>query len=73
MPLCSGARGGAIQPMVSPWRAARDAVRLVILPEIIPAQWWQNLLHNQRALLIHAALLFKSGVIVTAVPYHLAQ
>jgi hypothetical protein len=73
MPLCSGARGGAIRPLVSPWRAARGAVRLVILPEIIPAQWWQNLLHNQRALLIQAALLFKPGVIVTAVPYHLAQ
>jgi len=31
----------------------------VILPEIIPAKRWQNLLHNQRALIIQAALLFK--------------
>ena len=45
----------------------------VLLPEVIPAQWWQNLLHNQRALLIRAALLFTPGVIVTAVPYHLAR
>jgi len=43
----------------------------VILSEVIPARWWQNLLHNHRALLIRAALLFKPGVIVTAVPYHL--
>lgn len=41
--------------------------------EIIPAQRWQNLLHNQRALPIQAALLSKPGVIVTAVPYHLAR
>ncbi len=45
----------------------------VILPEVIPARWWQNLLHNQRALIIRAALLFTSGVIVTAVPYHLER
>jgi amino acid transporter len=43
----------------------------VVLPEVIPAKWWQNLLHNQRALLIKAALLFKFRVVVTDVPYHL--
>ena len=58
---------------VPPWRAAPGGVPLVILPEIIPAKRWQNLLHNQRALLIQAALLFKPGVIVTAMPYHLAR
>ena len=45
----------------------------MLLPEIVPAQWWQNLLHNQRALIIQAALLFKPSVIVTALPYHLAR
>lgn len=54
-------------------RPARGAVPLVLLPEIVPAKRWQNLLHNQRALLIQAALLFTSSVIVTAVPYHLAR
>ena len=43
----------------------------VVLPEVLPAIWWQNLLHNQRALLIKAALLFKFRVVVTDVPYHL--
>jgi hypothetical protein len=33
----------------------------------------ENLLHNQRALRIQAALLFKPSVIVTALPYHLAR
>ena len=45
----------------------------VLLPEVIPARWSQDLLHNQRALIIQAALLFKPGVIVTAVPYHLER
>jgi hypothetical protein len=31
----------------------------VILPEFVPARWWQHLLHNQRALLIKGALLFR--------------
>jgi len=79
MLLCSGALGGAVRLLavpvvrVPPWRAAPGGVPLVIPSEIIPAQRWQNLLHNQRALLIQAALLSKPGVIVTAVPYHLAR
>jgi amino acid transporter len=43
----------------------------VVLGEVLPARWWENLLHNQRALLIKAAVLFKFRVIVTDVPYHL--
>ena len=35
------------------------------------AGWWQHLLHNQHALLIKAALLFKPNVVVTSVPFHL--
>ena len=73
MLLCSGTLGGAVRLLVSPWRAAHGGVPLVIPSEIIPVQRWQNLLHNQRALRIQAALLFKPGVIVTAVPYHLER
>jgi amino acid transporter len=43
----------------------------IVLPEFIPRRWWQNLLHNQTALLIKGALLFRKDVIVTDVPYHL--
>jgi amino acid transporter len=43
----------------------------VVLPEFIPAKWWQHLLHNQSSLLLKGSLLFKEGVIVTSVPYHL--
>ncbi|MGH7321280.1 MAG: APC family permease [Candidatus Rokuibacteriota bacterium] len=43
----------------------------IILPEFVPGRWWQHLLHNQTALLIKGALLFREGIIVTDVPYHL--
>ena len=43
----------------------------VVVPEFIPAKWWQHILHNQSSLLLKGSLLFKRGVIVTSVPYHL--
>jgi amino acid transporter len=43
----------------------------VLLPEFIPKRWWHHVLHNQRALLIKAALLFKPNTVVTSVPFHL--
>jgi amino acid transporter len=49
------------------------SVVTVVLPEFIPAHWWQHLLHNQTALLIKGALLFRKDVIVTDVPYHLVH
>jgi len=45
----------------------------VILPEFVPRRWWQHLLHNQRALLIKGALLFRPNTVVTSVPFHLSK
>ena len=45
----------------------------VVIPEILPAHWWQGILHNQRALLLKTALLFKERVILTDVPFHLKR
>ena len=45
----------------------------IVIPEFIPARWWQQLLHNQTALLIKGALLFRKNVVVTDVPYHLSR
>src|SRR5207237_1968300 len=36
----------------------------VLVPEFVPAKWWQHLLHNQSSLLLKGALLFREGVIV---------
>jgi amino acid transporter len=45
----------------------------VVLPEFIARHWWEHLLHNQTALRLKAALLFRPGIIVTSVPYHLER
>jgi len=54
-------------------RERPDDYVTVILPEFVPAKWWQHLLHNQRALLIKGALLFRPNTVVTSVPFHLAR
>jgi len=43
----------------------------VVLPEFIPSHWWEHFLHNQTALLVKAALLFRPGKVTISVPYHL--
>jgi amino acid transporter len=43
----------------------------VILPEFVVAHWWEHFLHNQTALRLKAALLFRPGIVVTSVPQHL--
>lgn len=52
-------------------RRRDDDIITVVLPEFVPRRWWQHLLHNQSSLLLKGALLFREGVIVTSVPYHL--
>ena len=48
----------------------RNEMVTVVLPEFVTAHWWEGLFHNQSALLIKGALLFKPGVVVTSVPFH---
>jgi amino acid transporter len=48
----------------------------VVLPEFVPARWWQALLHNQTALLLRAALLYRRRHLgyqraIIDIPYHL--
>jgi amino acid transporter len=45
----------------------------IILPEFVPARWWQHLLHNQTALLLKTAILFRRGKVAISIPYHLEQ
>ena len=50
----------------------------VLLPEFIPANWWQALLHNQTAWLIKTALLYRRRnrgyqQVIIDVPYHLRR
>ena len=67
--------------MVEPLRRYVDQVQrgevtdmiTIILPEFVPKRWWHHLLHNQTALLIKGAFLFRPGTIVVSVPYHLQE
>jgi amino acid transporter len=42
----------------------------IVVPQFIPARWYHNLLHTQAALMLRLALLFRPGVVITDVPYH---
>jgi amino acid transporter len=46
-----------------------DDVVTVIVPEFVPANWWQEILHNQAILRLKAALLYRPGIVVTSVPF----
>jgi len=50
-----------------------DTVVTVVLPELVPNHWWENLLHNQTALFVKRLLLFEPRVVLTSVPFHLAH
>ncbi len=50
-----------------------DTVVTVVLPELVPRHWWEQLLHNQTALFFKRVLLFEPGVVVTSVPFHLSS
>lgn len=45
----------------------------VLIPEFVTAKWWHQFLHNQTALMIKTALMFRRGKIVTSVRYHLTS
>jgi amino acid transporter len=43
----------------------------IVVPQFIPGRWWQNFLHNQTAIMLRLALLFRRGIVITDVPFHL--
>jgi hypothetical protein len=51
--------------------ARPGTVVTVVLPELVPRHWWENLLHNQTALFVKRLLLFEPNVVLTSVPFHL--
>ncbi|MEO6294264.1 MAG: APC family permease [Candidatus Limnocylindria bacterium] len=46
---------------------------LVVLSELVPRHWWENLLHNQTALRLKLRLFARPNTIVADVPYHLGR
>lgn len=57
---------------------AGDTVMTVVIPEFITKHWWENILHNQTALLLELGLIYRrrkgrGRVVVARVPYYLAR
>jgi amino acid transporter len=51
---------------------------VVVLPEFVPAKWWQHFLHNQTAVLLKTVLVYRrnrsgNARIIVDVPFHLHQ
>jgi len=46
---------------------------LVVLSEVVPRHWWENLLHNQTSLRLKLRLFGRRNTIVADVPYHLTE
>jgi hypothetical protein len=42
----------------------------IVVPQFVPRRWWHNFLHNQTAMLLRLALLFRRGIVITDVPVH---
>ena len=49
-------------------RQSNETITIVV-PQFVPGKWWENILHNQTALLLRFGLLFKQGVVIVEVPY----
>jgi amino acid transporter len=47
-----------------------DDTLTVVIPEVVVHRWWENMLHNQSALLLKARLLRRRDTVVTSVPWH---
>src|SRR5438445_46952 len=80
--------GGPLVVLTSPYRSllrplldyldhlqsyGDDQMVTIVLPEFLPRHWWQHALHNQTALLVKGALLFRENTVVADVPYLLRR
>lgn len=52
-------------------KQAPDRPIVVVLNEVVPRHWWENLLHNQTALRLKLRLFSRRNTIVADVPYHM--
>ena len=51
-------------------RQRPDDVITVVIQEVVVHRWWEQLLHNQTALILKSRLLFRPNTIVISVPAH---
>jgi hypothetical protein len=48
-----------------------DDIVTVVVPEFVLSHWWEQLLHNQSALVLRSRLRMRPNTVVTAVPIHI--
>jgi amino acid transporter len=48
-----------------------DDIITVVVPEFVLSHWWEQLLHNQSALVLRSRLRMRPNTVVTAVPIHI--
>lgn len=53
--------------------STRNDLITIVIPEFVAKKWYHQILHNQTALMIRTALLFKKNQVVTSVRYYLRQ
>jgi amino acid transporter len=51
----------------------RHETLTIVVPQFVPRRSWHNLLHSQTAAFLRLALLFRSGIVITSVPYQLTR
>jgi amino acid transporter len=49
-------------------RQRPDDILTVIIPEVVVHRWWEQLLHNQTALILKSRLLFQPNTVVISIP-----
>jgi hypothetical protein len=45
----------------------------IVVPQFVARKWWHNLLLAQTAVLLRLALLYRPGIVITNVPYLMAE
>ena len=45
----------------------------IVVPQFVARKWWHNLLHAQTAVTLRMALVFRPGIVITNVPYQMAD
>jgi hypothetical protein len=45
----------------------------IVVPQFVPAHWWQNILHMNTALILRGLLLQTRDIVVMEVPYLLGD
>jgi len=51
-------------------RRQPNEVLTIVVPQFVPRRRWHEVLHAQTAVLLRLALLFRPGIVITNVPYH---